>query len=248
MKKIILIVSVLYSLVVVAQNPTQQFFSLNVTASGGGYSPPPITSGLAYDYDPAFGVTLSGGYVSTIASQQSSNTLTNADPTATNPIVITPNAINGYDVIDFSSVPASMNVGLVWASLITGEHTMFIVGSYTYAGEVLVDDNTFATYLINRADKYVRSDATPLYAYTPVAGTFYTFSSYQTSGGNVAVGVNDNYGSEVAGTMNYYRIGGFGFSNGYQGKIARVIIYNTKLSSGDITTVNNYLKARYGHY
>jgi hypothetical protein len=163
--------------------------------------------------------------------------------------------VNGYPAVDFngsshyftssatSSAAAQTIFAVVNVDSVTGYRSIVGAGS---AGGLQLQLDAGKPTLVKQDTQLILATSTAL----TVGAWYYITAKYDESTDAVLIRVN---GTETTGTYTGALTAGLNTFVGRQysgeyldGRIAEVIKYSSALSTGDVTTVENYLKAKYG--
>lgn len=224
------------------------------------YGPPQpdSISGLKLWYKPE-GINQSGGVLTTW-SDSSGNGYTGTPSTSN--LEINSSVINGYSAVNFN-YDGQINTTATFANLSTSNaYTMFVVCKSNTTG---VNANGYITGSASRTQYYFQQYDT----ITMRCGWYDTGQSWYDVAytNNAAIvleqskasGTGSAFQGRTGGTSfgpenqdNFYNytdtfvIGGPYGGTQWRGEMCEVIIYNVELSSGNKTTVRNYINSKYG--
>lgn len=166
--------------------------------------------------------------------------------------------LNSQPVVRFDGLDDVMQGAI---SGITSDATIFVVAKFSATGNrALVDlstdgtsTNTGEQFFLAGAALFARTagSGAAQYSFSDTTSFFYFSATYSSSlreifQNGVSQGT-DGSSLAPAGSQIAYRVGEL-FQNifPFDGDVAEVIIYNSVLSGGDLTTVNTYLATKYG--
>ena len=224
-----------------------------VTVSGGVIP----TSGLTMWLKADAGVKASGGYVYEWDDQSPIGTNKAVQSTGAYQPSYVSNYVNGYPALLFNGTSDYMTPPLNFGINQSG-YSIFVVGKATYIGNYPMffgqnySTNTMLFYRNLGTMKYFYVNASSNGSTNEINSdlNWHILSLYRTNPTNYAYYDNTLVTmSDVVGTGAFKQLfigAGGGGGNLLTGYVSEIIAYNYELSSGDRTTVINYLKAKYG--
>ena len=231
--------------------------------SGGGGGGLPVMAGLQAWFKGDAGITTSGGYITTWTDQSANALIASASNSygfSTSLTVGT--SLNGIPSVSSTSQD---NLLLLSSDIALTNYTIFIVANQTSSGNDI-------SYILQRVNQNSNTGGMGIFLGSGYGGPgpfmYKDGGAFFVGGSNItgsAQYLTYNYndstgaayikqnGSQVASSSSgslVYTINsilsGFNPGSGFNGRLYEVIIYNTSLSAGDVTSMESYLTTKYG--